>query len=86
MVQWSGDDSAGSSKGRFTHQVFINFTGALPSFVDGPDDKGLTTTTVTSGEDLCLGGVVLLLGGEDVGARVQIQAKLLDYRLKIENN
>jgi hypothetical protein len=34
-----------------SHEVFIHFSGAFPSFTDGPDDEWLSSAHVSAAED-----------------------------------
>lgn len=49
------------SEARASDQEFVDFFGDLSTFLDTPDNEGLTTTTITSSKDTRnVGGVALL--------------------------
>ena len=63
------------------HEEAVTLTGGTPAFVEGPDDEGLTTAAVTSGEDAGEAGGVLLVLGLDVAAGVAFDVEGVEKRL-----
>ena len=61
----------------FCGQIFIDGGGGFAAFGDGPDNEGLAATHVAGGEDAFTRGHKV--GGGDIAALVQSEAKLLDH-------